>query len=56
MYNCIFTVPEKPSWKYISPFASKNNIGEILDNAFHEIEKYNSELKGLFDKIIQENI
>lgn len=49
-YNCNFIVPEKASWKYISSFASKNNIGEILDNAFYEIEKFNSELKGLFDK------
>jgi len=47
---CNFEVPEKASWKYISNFASSPKIGQVLDEAFYEIEKINPDLMGLFDK------
>ncbi|MCR8613059.1 MAG: type I restriction-modification system subunit M [Mycoplasma sp.] len=48
--NISFVVPEKAKWNYISKFATQKNIGEIIDNAFSEIERTNNELIGLFEK------
>ncbi|MCR8613060.1 MAG: type I restriction-modification system subunit M [Mycoplasma sp.] len=48
--NISFVVPKKAKWNYISKFATQKNIGEIVDNAFSEIERTNNELIGLFEK------
>lgn len=45
-----FILPEKAQWDYIAKHASQPTIGEIIDNAFEELEKANHELLGLFEK------
>ena len=45
-----FIIPNKARWDYIAKFATETNIGEVLDNAFEEIESKNNELEGLFEK------
>lgn len=49
-YNCSFIVPEKASWNYISQFTTKQEIGQVIDNAFRELEDKNNSLAGLFNK------
>jgi type I restriction enzyme M protein len=49
-YDVSFVIPEIGNWEYIKKFASKKEIGQILDSAFIEIEKANPSLKGLFNK------
>ena len=49
-YNCNFIVPKKASWNHISKFATSPEIGEVINEAFSEIEKNNDELKGMFEK------
>lgn len=47
----IFWVPERSRWNYIANFSKQEEIGQILDEAFIEIEKENEELKGILPKI-----
>lgn len=47
----IFWVPEKARWNYITRFSKQEELGQILDEAFIEIEKENDELKGILPKI-----
>lgn len=47
----IFWVPEKARWNYIATFSKQEELGQILDEAFIEIEKENDELKGILPKI-----
>ncbi len=49
-YKCSFIIPEKARWEYISSYASSEEIGSVIDNAFLLIEEKNDVLKGLFDK------
>lgn len=45
-----FVIPEKAKWSYIAQYATKSNIGAVIDQAFEAIEQSNPELLGLFDK------
>ena len=47
----IFWVPEKARWNYIARFSKQEELGQILDEAFIEIEKEDDELKGILPKI-----
>lgn len=49
-YYGAFKVSKKSSWKYILDFVGTEKIGLIIDEAFIELEKLNTELSGLFDK------
>lgn len=46
-----FWIPEKARWNYLQTYASKSNIGKIIDNAMNHIEKENSSLKYSLPKI-----
>lgn len=48
--GCNFIIPEKATWNYISDYSTSVEIGQILDKAFEEIENFNDELLGIFDK------
>jgi type I restriction enzyme M protein len=45
-----FIVPKESQWKYLMQFATTNQIGEKIDNAFIKLEQKNDILKGVFDK------
>lgn len=47
----VFYVPETARWKYIIEYATKPNIGQIIDEAFIAIEKENKKLAGVLPKI-----
>jgi type I restriction enzyme M protein len=49
-YN-VFFVPETARWKYLQDRAKQPEIGKLIDNAMDEIEKINSNLKGVLPKI-----
>lgn len=49
-YN-VFFVPETARWKYLQDRAKQPEIGKLIDNAMDEIEKINSNLKGILPKI-----
>lgn len=49
-YGCSFFVPDKSKWSYISEFTTKQEIGQVIDNAFRELEEHNPSLSGLFNK------
>ncbi|AHI53829.1 type I restriction enzyme M protein [Spiroplasma sabaudiense Ar-1343] len=48
-YNA-FIVPEKASWNYVMKFANSPSLGEVIDNAFIELEDNNEMLRGIFNK------
>lgn len=48
--NMVFWIPEKSRWEYISKFSNNQELGKVLDEAFIEIEKGNSELKNILPK------
>lgn len=52
----IFWVPEKARWNYVSTFSKQEEIGQVLDKAFLEIEKENDELKGILPKIYSSSV
>lgn len=49
-FGCSFIVPKEASWNYISDYATKEEIGIIIDDAFRALENNNKMLLGLFDK------
>jgi type I restriction enzyme M protein len=49
--NNVFFVPETARWKYLQDRAKQPEIGKLIDNAMDEIEKINSNLKGVLPKI-----
>ena len=49
-YN-VFFVPETARWKYLQDRAKQPEIGKFIDNSMDEIEKNNSNLKGVLPKI-----
>lgn len=49
-YN-VFFVPETARWKYLQDRAKQPEIGKLIDNSMDEIEKINSNLKGVLPKI-----
>lgn len=49
-FGCSFIVPESSKWEYISQFTTKSEIGQVIDNAFKELEDKNPTLSGLFNK------
>lgn len=49
-YN-VFFVPETARWKHLQDRAKQPEIGKLIDNAMDEIEKINSNLKGVLPKI-----
>lgn len=49
-YN-VFFVPETARWQYLQDRAKQPEIGKMIDNAMDEIEKINSNLKGVLPKI-----
>lgn len=49
-YN-VFFVPETARWNYLQDRAKQPEIGKLIDNAMDEIEKRNSNLKGVLPKI-----
>lgn len=49
-YDCSFFIPSSANWKEITKHASLPTIGYKLDQAFLEIEKYNSQIQGLLEK------
>ena len=48
--NMVFWIPEKSRWEYISKYSNSEELGKVLDEAFIEIEKENSELKNILPK------
>lgn len=46
----IFYVPEKARWSYLQANAKQREIGTLIDDAMHAIEKENSRLKGVLPK------
>ena len=46
----VFIVPEKAQWNYIATNSKQNNLGQLIDNAFIELEKNNPQLKGILPK------
>ena len=48
--NNIFWVPKNARWSYIKTKAKDENIKQILDNAFAEIEDENNQLRGILPK------
>lgn len=47
----VFFVPEKARWQYLQDRAKQPEIGKLVDNAMDEIERINSNLKGVLPKI-----
>ena len=47
----VFFVPETARWNYLQDRAKQPEIGKLIDNAMDEIEKRNSNLKGVLPKI-----
>lgn len=48
-YGCSFVVPAKSDWNYVSKYASSQEIGAKLNDAFRYLEKFNDSLQGLFE-------
>lgn len=46
----VFWVPKEARWEYLKSNAKKPDIGKIVDDAMHLIEKDNSSLKGVLPK------
>ena len=46
----VFWIPERARWKFISRFTRQDTIGQIIDDAFREIEKFNTRLKNILPK------
>jgi len=46
----VFFVPQISRWTFIKDHAKQPNIGQIIDNAMIELEKSNSDLKGVLPK------
>ena len=46
----IFYVPQKARWSYLQANAKQPEIGTLIDNAMHAIEKENQHLKGVLPK------
>ena len=46
----IFYVPQKARWSYLQANAKQPEIGTLIDNAMHAIEKENEHLKGVLPK------
>lgn len=46
----IFWVPQEARWSHLQSQAKLPNIGKIIDDAMHAIEKENSSLKGVLPK------
>jgi type I restriction enzyme M protein len=47
----VFYIPEKARWSEIKKHAKDPEIGKILDEAMDEIERENSQLKGVLPKV-----
>lgn len=47
----IFLVPQKALWSYIVSYSKQPEIGQVIDNAFLELEKNNDQLNGILPKI-----
>ena len=47
----VFWIPENSRWEYIKKYVKDEQIGTILDQALIDIEKENSELKGILPKV-----
>jgi type I restriction enzyme M protein len=49
--NNVFFVPETARWKFLQDRAKQPEIGKFIDNAMDEIERINTNLKGVLPKI-----
>ena len=46
----VFIVPKDALWDNIASHSKQSNLGQIIDNAFLELEKSNNQLKGILPK------
>ena len=46
----VFIVPKKSLWTYVASHSKNEDLGQIIDNAFVELEKSNNQLKGILPK------
>lgn len=51
----VFIVPKKALWSKIAKYSKQENLGQIIDEAFIELEKNNSQLKGILPKTYSKN-
>ncbi len=49
-FGVSFIIPQESSWQHIEQYSTRQEIGQVIDNAFQRIEETNPELRGLFDK------
>ena len=49
--HSVFFVPKKARWSYIKAQAKSPSIGTIIDGAMDELEKKNTQLKGVLPKV-----
>lgn len=46
----VFIVPKKALWDYIATHSKQDDLGQIIDEAFIELEKSNNQLRGILPK------
>ena len=46
----VFIVPKKSLWTYIATFSKSPELGQVIDDAFIQLEKHNNQLKGILPK------
>lgn len=46
----VFIVPKNALWSHVASHSKQDGLGQIIDNAFIELEKNNNQLKGILPK------
>ena len=46
----VFLVPQKALWSHVASHSKQEDLGQIIDEAFIELEKNNNQLKGILPK------
>ncbi|MDC8901102.1 type I restriction-modification system subunit M [Metamycoplasma hyosynoviae] len=46
----VFIVPKNSLWSYVASHSKQVDLGQVIDNAFIELEKNNNQLKGILPK------
>ena len=46
----VFIVPKKALWNHVASHSKQDDLGQVIDNAFIELEKNNNQLKGILPK------
>ncbi len=46
----VFIVPKISLWSYVASHSKQDDLGQVIDNAFIELEKNNNQLKGILPK------